>query len=45
MFNYLFDRHWDAGIGYSEYNRKTDTSDLYNEVEYNIVVLNVGYTF
>lgn len=45
MFNYFFDRHWDAGIGYGEYNRKTDTSDLYNEVEYNILVLNVGYTF
>ena len=45
MFNYLFDRHWDAGIGYGEYNRKTDTSDLYNEVEYNVIVMNVGYTF
>ena len=45
MFNYLFDRHWDAGIGYAEYNRKTDTSDLYNEVEYNVIVMNVGYTF
>lgn len=45
MFNYLFDRHWDAGIGYGEYNRKTDTSGLYNEVKYNILVLNVEYTF
>ena len=45
MFNYLFDRHWDAGIGYAEYNRKTDTSELYNEVEYNVIVMNVGYTF
>jgi hypothetical protein len=45
MFNYLFDRHWDAGIRYAEYNRRTDTSELLNEVKYNIVVLNDGYTF
>jgi hypothetical protein len=45
MFNYLFDRHWDAGIGYAEYNRRTDTSELLNEVKYNVIVLNVGYTF
>ena len=45
MFNYMFDRHWDAGIGYAEYNRRTDTSELLNEVKYNIIVLNVGYTF
>ena len=45
MFNYMFDRHWDAGIGYAEYKRKTDTSVLLNEVKYNIIVFNVGYTF
>jgi len=45
MFNYMFDRHWDAGIGYGEYKRETDTSDLFNHVEYNVVLLNVGYTF
>ena len=45
MFNYMFDRHWDAGIGYAEYQRETDTSELFNRAEYNIVVLNVGYTF
>jgi hypothetical protein len=45
MFNYLFDRHWDAGIGYAEYYRRTDTSELLNEVKYNVIVLNVGYTF
>ena len=45
MFNYMFDRHWDAGIGYAEYKRRTDTSELFNSVKYNIVMLNVGYTF
>ena len=45
MFNYLFDRHWDAGIGYGEYKRTTDTSELFNSVKYNVVLLNVGYTF
>jgi hypothetical protein len=45
MFNYQFDRHWDAGIGYGEYHRRTDTSELLNDVSYNIVLLNVGYTF
>lgn len=45
MFNYLFDRHWDAGIGYAEYKRRTDTSELLNEVKYNVIMLNVGYTF
>jgi len=45
MFNYMFDRHWDAGIGYGEYKRRTDTSELFNSVKYNIVMLNVGYTF
>lgn len=45
MFNYMFDRHWDAGVGYAEYKRRTDTSDLLNEVKYNIIVFNVGYTF
>lgn len=45
MFSYMFDRHWDAGIGYAEYKRKTDTSELFNEVKYNIIVFNVGYTF
>ena len=45
MFNYLFDRHWDAGIGYGEYTRRTDTSELFNSVKYNVVILNVGYTF
>lgn len=45
MFNYMFDRHWDAGIGYGEYKRRTDTSELFNSVKYNIVLLNVGYTF
>jgi len=45
MFNYMFDRHWDAGLGYGEYKRRTDTSELLNEVKYNIIVFNVGYTF
>ena len=45
MFNYIFDRHWDAGIGYAEYKRRTNTSELLNSAKYNIVVLNVGYTF
>lgn len=45
MFNYMFDRHWDAGIGYGEYKRRTDTAELLNSVKYNIVILNVGYTF
>jgi hypothetical protein len=45
MFNYMFDRHWDAGIGYGEYKRRTDTAELLNSVKYNIVLLNVGYTF
>jgi len=45
MFNYMFDRHWDAGIGYGEYKRETDTSELFNSVKYNVVILNVGYTF
>jgi len=44
-FNYLFDRHWDAGIGYGEYRRTIDTSELFNSVKYNLVTLNVGYTF
>ena len=45
MFNYMFDRHWDAGLGYGEYRRETDTSELFNKVKYNIVMFNVGYTF
>ena len=45
MFNYLFDRHWDAGFGYGEYKRRTDTAELFNSVKYNVVMLNVGYTF
>ncbi len=45
MFNYMFDRHWDAGIGYGEYKRRTDVSELFNSVKYNVVLLNVGYTF
>ena len=45
MFSYQFDRHWDAGFGYGEYRRRTDTADLFNSVKYNVVLLNVGYTF
>ena len=45
MLNYLFDRLWDAGIGYGGYKRHTDTGDLFNSIEYNVVLLNLGYMF
>lgn len=45
MFYYQFDKHWRGGIGTGEYNSKLDTSELKDDVEYNIFKLSVAYTF
>lgn len=42
---YRFNRHWDAGIGYGIYETKRDTSELRNDVSYDILMTFVGYSF
>ena len=42
---YRFNRHWDAGIGYGIYDAKRDTAELKNDIEYDILMTFVGYSF
>ncbi len=42
---YRFNRHWDAGIGYGIYDTKRDTSELRNEVSYDVLMTFVGFSF
>ena len=44
-FKYRFNRHWDAGLGYGIYEMKRDTEELKNEVNYDILLTFVGYSF
>ena len=42
---YRLDRYWDAGIGIGHYRHDIETSDLSNELEYNVLMTYVGYSF
>jgi len=42
---YQFNRHCDASMGYSYFNRDIDTDDLTNHAIFNILAFNVGYTY
>lgn len=42
---YRLDRYWDAGIGYGIYQHDTESSDLSNDVKYNVLMTYVGYSF
>lgn len=42
---YRLDKYWDAGIGYGIYQHDTESSELSNNVEYDIFMTYVGYSF
>ena len=42
---YRFNRNWDAGIGYGIYDSKRDTAELKNEINYDMLMTFVGYSF
>ena len=42
---YRLDRYWDAGIGYGIYQHDTESSGLSNDVEYEVLMTYVGYSF
>jgi hypothetical protein len=42
---YRLDRYWDAGIGVGIYDSKTESSELSSEIEYNVLMTYVGYSF
>ena len=43
MLTYDIDDHWDAGVGYRYFDRRIETSDLKNDVTYDITVLKLAY--
>ena len=43
MLSYDIDDHWDAGVGYRYFDRRLDTSELKNDVQYDITVLKLAY--
>jgi len=42
---YRVNKYWDAGIGYGIYEHETETSELSNKIEYDVVMMYVGYSF
>jgi len=42
---YRLDRYWDAGIGYGIYQHDTESSELSSEVDYEVLMTYVGYSF
>lgn len=44
-FQYQFNDHWDASLGYAYYKRVIDISKIKNDVAYNILAASLAYTF
>lgn len=44
-FRYQFSRRWHGGAGFYIYQRKIETAELKNDVEYTGLLFNVGYTW
>jgi len=42
---YRLDKYWDAGIGYGIYQHNTEKDELRTEVEYDVIMTYVGYSF
>ncbi len=42
---YRLNKYWDAGIGYGFYDHETETDELKNTIEYNVLMTYVGYSF
>ena len=42
---YRINKKWDAGVGYGIYNHDTESGGLRNEVEYNMLMMFVGFSW
>jgi len=42
---YRLNKYWDAGIGFGLYDHETESNELKNTVQYNVLMTYVGYSF